>query len=135
MILKDNNEYYIEVNDILNNSEFTEPELTDVFGEKIDEHLKNISAKTYRVLYSAYSGWNIDQQKLELQEIINGSDTKKQVMLEAIVEYVRGAVYSGLDLQVYLGKKGYSQEVIDILRQGGLWYVAEIQARDDLKAV
>jgi hypothetical protein len=134
MILKDNNEYYIEVDDVLNNSEFTDTELTDTFGEKIVEHLKNISAKTYRVLYSAYSGWNIEQQKLELQYIINNSYTKKQVMLEAMVEYIRGAVYSGLDLQVYLGKKGYSAEVVDILRQGGLWFVRDIEASEETKA-
>lgn len=135
MILKDNNEYYIEVNDVINNSEFTESDLTDTFGEKINEHLKNLSAKTYRVLYSAYSGWNIEQQKLELKELINDNEDKQQVMLEAIVEYIRGAVYSGLDLQVYLGKKGYSAEVVDILRQGGLWFVRDIQADESIKAV
>jgi hypothetical protein len=135
MILKDNNEYYIEVDDVINNSEFTDAELTDTFGEKIVEHLKNISAKTYRVLYSAYKGWNIEQQKLELQEIINDNEDKQQVMLEAMVEFIRGAVYSGLDLQIYLGNKGYSQDVIDILRQGELWFVRDIQADDSIKAV
>ena len=134
MTLEDNNEYIITVDDVLNNSEFSDTELTDVFGEKIKYHLINISKKTYRAMYSAYNGWNIEQQKLEMQEIINDDEDKQQVMLEAIVEYVRGAMYSGMDLQVYLGKKGYSDEVIDILRIGDLWYPSQIIAADDIKA-
>jgi hypothetical protein len=134
MELQDNNEYTITIDDVVDNSEFEQSDLADVFGEGIEYSLINISKKTYRVMYSAYIGWNIEQQRLEMQEIINDDEDKQQVMLEAIVEYVRGAVNSGLDLQIYLGKQGYSDDVIDILRTGGLWIKGEIIAADDIKA-
>jgi hypothetical protein len=135
MELQSNNEYSITLTEVIDGSEFTEAELVDTFGEGIEGHLNNISRKTYRALYSAYCGWEIDQQVLELQEIINLSETKQDVMKEAMIEYVRGAMYSGLDLQVYLGGKGYSEELKDILYAGGLWIIEGIVATDDIKAV
>jgi len=134
MELQDNNEYIATIDDIVNNSEFTSEELVEVLGEGIEYHLSNMSKKTYRIMYSAYNGWNIEQQVLELQEIINNDEEKQQVILDAIVEYVRGAMYSGLDLQIYMGNKGYSSELKDILRMGGLWIKGEILASDDVKA-
>jgi len=38
-------------------------------------------------------------------------------------------------MQVYLGNKGYSAEVKDILYAGGLWIIEEISAIDADKAV
>jgi len=134
MELQDNNEYTVTIDDVIDNSEFSNSELVDVLGEGIEYHLTNMSKKTYRVMYSAYNGWNIEQQMLEMQEIINNNEDKQQVMLEAIVEYVRGAMYSGLDLQIYMGNKGYSTELKDILRMGGLWIKGEILAANDVKA-
>lgn len=134
MELKANGEYSIELDDVLNNSEFSETDLTDIFGENLAYNLNLMSSRTYRVMYSAYNGWEQEQQKKELQYIINNDEDKQQVMLEAIVEYIRGAMYSGLDMQVYLGNKGYSHEVKDILYTGGLWIIGEIMANDDDKA-
>ena len=135
MILKDNGEYYVTIDDVINNSEFTEEDLTSILGENIDKVLENLSARTYRVMYSAYNGWEQEQQKKELQYIINNNVSKQDTICDAIIEYIRGAVYSGLDLQVYQGNKGYSQEVKDILYSGGLWIIAEIMADDENKAV
>ena len=126
--------FLVIIDDIVNNSEFTYDELVEVLGDGIEYHLSNMSKKTYRIMYSAYNGWNIEQQVLELQEIINNDEEKQQVILDAIVEYVRGAMYSGLDLQIYMGNKGYSSELKDILRMGGLWIKGEILASDDVKA-
>ena len=135
MILKDNGEYYIEIDDVINNSEFTEDDLVGILGENIEQVLKTLSARTYRVMYSAYNGWEQEQQKKELQYIINNNVSKLDTMTDAIIEYIRGAMYSGLDMQVYLGNKGYSNEVKDILYSGGLWIIAEIMADDENKAV
>ena len=135
MELQDNNEYTITISDVIDNSEFTDSDLVGIFGEGLEYNLTNLSKRTYRAMYSAYNGWNIDQQMLEMKYIINNDTDKKQVMLEAIVEYVRGAMYSGLDMQVYLGNKGYSNEVKDILYNGGLWIIEEISAIDEDKAV
>jgi len=135
MILKTNNEYYIEIDDVLNNSEITEEDLNDTFGEQVENWLKTLSSRTYRVLYSAYKGWNIDQQVLELKYIINNNDDKKAIMMEAIIEYVRGAVYSGMDMNTYLGKQGHSADVEYILRNGGLWFAGPILASEENKAV
>ena len=53
-------------------------------------------------------------------------------MREAIIEYIRGALYSGMDLREYTDQKpSYSVTVIDIFKENGLWVRAEIQYRDE----
>jgi len=145
MILKDNGEYYIELNDVINNSEFTEEDLVGILGEKIDYVLKNMSSKVYRIMYGAYNGWEQEQQKKELQYIINNDISKQDVICDAIIEYARGAMYSGMDMQDYMpsssieermkNKAAYPPMVKDILYSGGLWIIAEIMADDENKAV
>ena len=125
-----NNEYYITLQDVLDNSEFTEPDLIRVYDEKIDYHLKDISSKVYSIMYSAYRGIKKERQVAGLQYIINNDTDKQAGLLKAMVEYVRGDMLNGLGLAMYEGKGYYSNEVINILKRNGLWIVAELNYLD-----
>lgn len=128
-----NNEYIIEIDDILNNSEIEEVDLTDVFGDNYKLNLAQLSQKTYRAMYSAYRGVYKEKQKKVLRYMINNSDEYKDVIMQSIIEYIRGAIISGLDLNDYVQDeiKRYPESVKEILRQGGLWVVSEITYREE----
>jgi hypothetical protein len=80
----------------------------------------------------AYRGVNKGRQRLALQYIINNDSDKQVTIREAIIEYIRGAMYSGMDLKEYLDvKPNFSHSVIDILKQDDLWIVAEYYYQDE----
>jgi len=127
-----NGQYIITKDEVIDNSEFTEADLTEVYGEAIEFYLINASKKTYNILYSAYRGVNKGRQRLALQYIINNDSDKQVTIREAIIEYIRGAMYSGMDLKEYLDvKPNFSHSVIDILKQDDLWIVAEYYYQDE----
>ena len=128
----DNGQYLTTKNEVLNNSEFTEADLTDVYGEGLEFSLKLASRKTYNIMYSAYRGVNKGRQRLALNYMIAQDTTKQDTIRDATIEYIRGALSSGMDLKEYLVEKpNYSKSVIDILKQNDLWIVAEIQYQDE----
>lgn len=127
----ENNEYYIELDDVINNSEFDETELKETYGEAIEYHLKNASSKVYSIIYSAYGGRDRMKQYSAMRYMINNDEEKQRGLRNAIIEYVRGAVYSGMDLKAYTSTDAtHSQEVINILDKYGLWIKSEIMTLD-----
>lgn len=135
MELNSSNQYIINIEDVINNSEITEEDLTEVYGNHITSQLIVASRKVYTIMYNAYCGWEVEQQIKELHYIINNDSTKKDGIRDAIIEYVRGALISGMDLKQYESdEKYYSSGVRDILHQNGLWIKATIEATEDLRA-
>jgi len=127
-----NNQYLLEVDDVLNNSEFTQDDLNEVFGEQLKYNLENISRKTYRVMYGVYRGLYKERQKAYLDWYIQQDETRQNAMRDASIEYLRGAMYSGMDMQVYLGTtKAYSSTVCEILNESELLVYATIQYQDE----
>ena len=136
-----NGKYLLEIDDVLNNSELTQTDLDDVFGEKVEYWLKSCSQKTYSIMYSAYRGIHRDRQRLWLNWFIQQADDRKDVMRDAAIEYVRGAVYSGMDMQDYLPSSSIEERVSNaaeyppmlknILRENGLWILATIEYLDE----
>lgn len=128
----ENNEYYIEKDDVLNNSEFTEIDLTQTYGANLEYHLRNASSKVYSIMYSAFGGRDKTRQYRALRYMINNDEIKQRGIREAIIEYIRGALYSGMDLNAYT-KSGatYSDEVVNILKRYGLWIKAQIDYLDE----
>lgn len=127
-----NGQYLLTEDDVLNNSEFTSAELTEVFGEKLEYNLQNISRKTYRVMYNAYRGIHRERQVAWLDWYIQQEETRQNAMRDASIEYLRGAMYSGMDMKSYLGnEQSYSNGVIDILKENGLWILATVQYVDE----
>lgn len=127
-----NSEYQIEKDDVLNNSEFMETDLTEVYGEKLEYSLINASNKVYSIMYSAFPGIDKERQIAAIQYMINNDEVKQRGIREAIIEYLRGALYSGMDLNLYLASgASYSTELVNILKRYGLWIVAKIDYRDE----
>lgn len=128
----ENNEYYIELDDVINNSEFSEKELTDVYGEAIDFHLKNASSKVYSIMYGVFGGRDKERQYKAIRYMINNDEIKQRGIREATIEYMRGALYSGMDLNAYTSTGAtYSVEVVNILKRYGLWIKATIEYQDE----
>ena len=126
-----NDEYVLEIDDILNNSEIEENDLSETFGDKYDLHLTQLSRKTYRAMYSAYAGVEKTRQNKALRYMINNSDDYKNVLMQAMIEYVRGAIISGIDLKEYEDETLYPHNVKQELRNGGLWIINKIQYQDE----
>jgi hypothetical protein len=124
-------EYYVTQDDIINNSEITYDDLYDVFKEQIDKYLKLMSKRTYRVYHNSYKGLNRQRQIAFMDWWIQQDTNRQEVMREAIIEYVRGALMSGMDMNIYVNEKTpYTQDVIDILSQGELWFPQTIHYED-----
>lgn len=126
-----NNEYYVTVDDVINNSEFTEDDLQQAYGDKIEFYLKDLSSKTYSIMYGAYRGIHRERQRAALQYIINNDESKQNAILKAIIEYIRGDISIGLSLNLYTDGKSYSDEVVNILKRNGLWILATIEYYDE----
>jgi hypothetical protein len=127
-----NLEYQITKDEVIDNSEFSETELTDVYGGALDFHLKDASSKTYSIMYSAFPGINKERQNIAIRYMIGEDEKKQNGLREAIIEYIRGAMYSGMDLNLYLANgMAYSSEIINILKRNGLWIVAMIEYTDE----
>jgi hypothetical protein len=125
-------EYQITKDEVINNSEFSDSELVEVYGEAIDFYLKNASSKVYSIMYSAFRGIDKERQYAAIRYILNNDEDKIAGLRDAIIEYIRGAMYSGMDLNLYLQTgASHSVEVINILKKHGLWIVAKIEYTDE----
>jgi len=132
MELQENNEYLITKDEVIDNSEFSDNELVEVYGEAIDFYLKTASSKTYSIMYSAFIGINKERQYAAIRYMLEQDTTKVTGLRDAIIEYIRGAMYSGMDLNLYLGSGAtYSPELVNILKKHGLWIVAKIDYADE----
>ncbi len=128
----ENGQYIITKDEIIDNSEFVESDLTEVYREGLEFSIKLASRKTYNIMYSAYFGVNKGRQRLALNYMIAQDTIKQDAIRDATIEYIRGALLIGMDLKEYLDQKpNYSKSVIDILKQNDLWIVAEIQYQDE----
>lgn len=131
MTLQSNGQYIINIDDVLNNSELTETELTEIYGERIDEHLINASNKIYNIMFSASPHFYRKRNADYIKYVIQNDTDKQNAIRAAIIEYVRGAWYSGMDLRAYENdKEQYSPFVKDILKENDLWIVSQIQYND-----
>jgi len=131
MELLDNGKYKITVDDVLNNSEITQDDLDEVYGEKLEMQLLVASNKVYSIMLGGYRGWNRDRQLTALNYLITNDENKQNGLRDAIIEYIRGALISGMDLKQYTTQEQhYSNDVIDILRENDLWYAADLEYLD-----
>ena len=137
----EDNKYIIGVDDIINNSEFDEIDLKETYGDKLEYNLKNLSQKTYRVMYGAYRGIHRERQRAWLDWYIQQNEKRKYAMRDAIIEYIRGSMVTGMDLEDYIpsasveerlkNKTIYPPMVENILRENGLWVTSTVVYRDE----
>jgi hypothetical protein len=116
---KENNEYYIDVNDVLDNTMYTEQELGLVLGNNLKKAMRIFSQDIWSLIYSAYRGPYMSDHVSYMQTKVDNNQQREQYQLKrAIIEHVKGAMESGMDLNEYLDqpKNKYPRTVINELR-------------------
>ncbi len=129
-------QFYLTVDDVIQNTQFTSEDLVQ---NNID--LNEISQGTYRVMHSFYKGANPQKHADILKDMIVDDPDKQQALLNAMLEFLRGALVSGMDLNAYIASVVYDQNtgmnqqlkktnspytVRQELRIGGLYYPGEL---------
>ena len=115
-------EYYITINAMTNMTEYTEDEIKRVF-KNADKSLVILSQAVYRLIWNAYMG--IDKYihiEFMKKKIYLNQHGEREAIINAIVEMAKGAIESGMDLNVYTdnGKSKYPETVYDYLDQANL---------------
>lgn len=131
MTLQSNGQYTITLDELLDETEFTNEDLDELYGEQLERSLINASNKVYNIMFSAAPNVYRKNNATYLNYLIQ-NDTDKQTAIKlAIIEYIRGALYSGMDLRAYENDKSqYSNFVIDILKENDLWVHAKFVYTD-----
>lgn len=139
MILEFNakkNQFYLTEDDVIQNTQYTSD---DIYQHNLD--LREISEGTYRVMHNFYRGPNPKKHADILQEMINENEALQNALLFSMLEFFRGAIVSGMDLNSYIATVVYNQQtgsatstektnaphtVREELRLGGLYYPGEL---------
>ena len=131
MTLQSNGQYTITLDELLDETEFTNEDFAELYGERIEYGLINASNKVYNIMFSAAPNVYRKNNATYLNYLIQNSTDLQNAIKLAIIEYIRGALYSGMDLRVYESdKKHYSNFVIDILKENELWVRAKFDYND-----
>jgi hypothetical protein len=131
MTLQDNGQYTITLDELLDETEFTNEDFTELYGEGLERGLINASNKVYNIMFSAAPNVYRKNNATYLNYLIQNSTTLQGAIKLAIIEYISGALYSGMDLRAYENdKQQYSNFVIDILKENELWVRAKFEYND-----
>lgn len=110
--------------------ELTNYDSSDIYEHNID--LGQLSRATYQYIASFYKGPNPERHFNAIKKLIEDEPQKQQTLKQAIVEVVKGALVSGMDLNAYIAnlqnehKEHVPHTVKEELRYGGLYFPGEI---------
>lgn len=116
-------EYYIVNEAVINKTTYTSDDLGLAFGEKVNANLKIISHNVYRLIYDKRRGkGKYAHKKYMRKKIYDNSYEEVTALLNAMLEAVKGAIESGMDLNAYVNEPGetFPQTVYAELRQAEL---------------
>jgi len=95
-------EYQLELNDVVNETDISSDDLGLIFGD-IAKGLRIISHAVYRLIYDYYPGLYKNDHIVYMRTKISNNLYEEQTFLKnAMLEAVKGAVHSGMDLNVYI---------------------------------
>lgn len=96
-------EYYITLDGVTNNTQYSSDDLNQM---KIDaQALKAISHGVYRVIYNVRRGkGKYAHKKYMRKKIYDNNEEEVTVLMSAMIEAVKGAVESGMDLNAYINE-------------------------------
>jgi len=123
-------QFYIEPNDVTDNSSISESDMAQEYGDgdKLRKELKLISGYVYQFIDAQYKGVNHEHHALAIRRIIKQKDRKQLSLMDAIIEYIKADLTTGMSLNKYVdGKPSVPSSVMDILRSGGLIILGDIQ--------
>lgn len=114
----DRHEYYITKEAIVNELPYEESEIDDMLP-KVEQHLKRFSRRMYQFLYFKNTAANRQHIHFRIYNNLNG---ERQALQDAILEYVMGAIESGMDLNQYQDEQmnDVPHTAVDYLRNASL---------------
>ena len=123
------NQFYLTMSDVVSNTQFNSNEIAE---QNID--LKEISQATYRVMHSVYRGKNYQKQAKILQDMIIEDPELQNGLMFAMLEFLRGAMVSGMDLNAYIANEimqgvdrhNAPKTVKEELKINGLYFPGEL---------
>lgn len=123
------NQFYLTMNDVVTYTQFTSSEVAE---QNID--LKEISQATYRVMHGVYRGKNYNKQAKILQDMIIEEPEKQNGLMFAMLEFLRGAMVGGMDLNAYIAndlmqgvdRHNAPKTVKEELKINGLYFPGEL---------
>jgi hypothetical protein len=116
-------ETYITIDDVINESSFTSKDIQDKLGEQFDRVVeRDLSRNVYRYLNGLRRGFDNARHTRILNALIFNNRKYQRAMKLAMVEMVKGAMYSGMDLNAYSAEvlKAIPDTVLHELKNGGL---------------
>jgi|SRR6056297_847091 len=116
-------ELYITIDDVLNETSFSSKDVQDKLGESFERVIeRDLSRDVYRYLHGLYRGFDNKEHTRILNALIFNNGNYQEGLKWAMVEHVKGAVYSGLDLNKYSAEslKALPDTVLWELKNGGL---------------
>lgn len=138
-------ELYITLDDVINQTSLTSKDIQDKLGDNFEKVIeRDLSRDVYRYLYSLYRGFDAASHIRTLNALVFNNRSYQKALQLAMVEHVKGAVYSGMDLNSYgtditvtpSGKvintqKDMTDNVLIELKNGGLYDLASNHYIDD----
>ena len=130
------NETYITIDDVINETSFTSKDIQDKLGEQFDRVVeRDLSRAVYRYLHGLRRGFDNDRQTRILNALIFNNRTYQRGLKLAMVELVKGAMYTGMDLNAYSAEmlKALPDTVMHELKNAGLTdLVGHLNIADEL---
>jgi len=95
-------EYYITKDAVTNYTTYTDDKLGSIFGD-VSKSFKIISHMVYKLIYGWRKGiGRQDHIKYMRKKIYNNANGEVTALMFAMIEAVKGAVESGMDLNAYI---------------------------------
>ena len=124
-------EFYVEKEDVYNISTIDESDLTKTFGSNVDLDmaLKEKSQDVYMYLDDQQNVGDPYHHALAVRYMIYKNVDKQTAIKRAVIEHIRGAVETGMDLEAYEneGKEWLSPKVKMILKRSGLIVTGQVR--------
>lgn len=127
-----NKELYITLDDVLNETSFSSKDVQDKLGENFVMVIeRDLSRAVYRYLHGLHRGFDHNNHTRTLNALIFNNSNYQYAIKSAMIEMVKGAMYSGMDLNAYSAevdptptgnatRKNIPDGVLHELRAGGL---------------
>jgi len=116
-------ELFITIDDVLNETSLSSKDVQDKLGEAFERVIeRELSRDVYRYLHGLYRGFDNKEHTRILNALIFNNGNYQEGLKWAMIEHVKGAVYSGLDLNKYSAEslKALPDTVMWELKNGGL---------------
>ena len=122
----DRHEYSVTAEYLVDTLPITQVELEKKLGD-IKKQMPRFTQAVYRLIYRT----NVDKKSIQYKIYLN-LENERQAILDAIIEYVLGAYWSGMDLNSYMNNtnKDMPDTVKEILDSHNLLYQGSFSPND-----